>query len=77
MSSIKINSSNGHIEVDLDRAANMFGGDKGKDFYIPIRKNKSKEAQDIIDRLLAQSRAGFEPSDSDIRAIYDMIDPSP
>jgi hypothetical protein len=76
VSSIKTNATTNHIEIDLDRMANSFGGDDGKDFYIPIRKGKDKEAQEIIDRMLTQSRSGFPPSDKDIRDLYALIDPT-
>lgn len=70
--SVKFNESNSHIEVDLDRAANMFGGESGKDFYIPIKSGKLREAKMLVDKLLGGVAA---PSETDATVLFDMINP--
>jgi hypothetical protein len=71
VSSIKVNSNNAHLEVDLDWMANM----KVPDVYIPLKRAKVNDAKLLIERLLTRSRGGFAPSDMDARELFDMIDP--
>lgn len=72
ISSVKVNESNNHIEVDLDWSANHMGGDAGKDFYLPIKRGKLREAKDLVDRMMSGTHA---PSRSDAQTLYDLIDP--
>jgi len=68
--SVKVNSSNSHLEIDLDFAANL----KYSDVYMPIKKGKISTAKDLIERMMTQGRAGYPPSDADAEALFDMID---
>lgn len=74
LKSIKINSNNNHVEVDLDRLANLTKD--GADFYIPLKKGKAQEAQTLIDRIMRESEAGQAPSKADAQALFDLIDPA-
>lgn len=69
--SVKVNPSNGHLEIDLDFAANVAGN---PDMYMPIKRGKTNEAQQLVERLMTQGRGGFPPSDADAVALFDMID---
>ncbi|MBK8252240.1 MAG: hypothetical protein IPK82_06175 [Polyangiaceae bacterium] len=70
--SVKANESNSHLEVDLDGAANMFGGEAGKDFYLQIKRGKLREARELADKLL---NSQYAPSRTDAQVLFDMIDP--
>ncbi|MEZ4297439.1 MAG: hypothetical protein R3B70_20925 [Polyangiaceae bacterium] len=70
--SVKANESNNHLEVDLDGAANMFGGEAGKDFYLQIKRGKLREAKALAEKLLNGQLA---PSRTDATQLFDMIDP--
>jgi len=72
INSVKVNESNNHIEVDLDWSANNMGGDAGKDFYLPIKRGKLREAKEIVDRMMG---GGHAPVRADITSLFDMIDP--
>lgn len=69
---IKANESTSHVEVDLDNMANRFGGEAGKDFYVPIKRGKLREAKELIDKLMI---GGHGPSLSEAQQLFDMIDP--
>ncbi len=73
INSVKVNEHLSHIEVDLDWAANKLGGDAGQDFFLPIRRGKLRTAKDIVDRMMSGIA---EPSESDVRELFDLIDPS-
>ena len=70
--SVKTNESNSHLEIDLDGAANMFGGDAGKDFYLQVKRGKLREAHELAQKLLSSL---YAPSRNDAQILYDMIDP--
>jgi hypothetical protein len=72
VSSVKVNPANGHLEIDLDRAANFTGH---PDMYMPLKKGKIEAAKQFVEHLLTQSQAGFPPSDRDAQELFDMIDP--
>ena len=72
ISGIKANESTNHLECDLDWAANKFGGEAGKDFFIPIKRGKLREAKEIIDKLMI---GGHGPSRSEAQQLFDLIDP--
>jgi hypothetical protein len=69
--SVKINQSSARLEVDLDWLANT----KFPDVYMPIRRAKLREATDLLEKILRESNNGFPPSQSDIQALFDLIDP--
>lgn len=71
ISSIKANESSNVLECDLDWAANKFGGEAGKDFFIPIKRGKLREAKMLADKLL---NGAHGPSRSEAQELYDMID---
>ncbi len=71
ISGIKANESTNHLECDLDWAANKFGGEAGKDFFIPIKRGKLREAKALADKLMAGAHG---PSRSEAQELYDMID---
>ena len=75
VSKIWLDQSKNQIMVDLDWSANKFGGEGGADFYLPIKRGKGQQAEELAQRMIGQSRAGFAPSDSDAVALFDMIDP--
>jgi hypothetical protein len=70
--SINVNSTNAHLEVDLDWMANT----KYPDVFIPLKRGKVHEAKALIERVLTRSRSGFGPTSSDAQELFDMIDPS-
>ena len=76
VSKIWVDESTGRLMVDLDWSANKFGGDAGADFYMPVRKGKRREAEELAQRLIHQSRAGFAPSDADAELLFSYIDPA-
>lgn len=69
---VKTDESANHICVDLDWAAHKFGGEAGKDFYIPIKRGKLREAYELVNKLLIGQHG---PSRSEAQELYDMIDP--
>jgi hypothetical protein len=70
--SVKVNESTSHIEVDLDWAANRLGGEAGKDFYVPIKRGKTREAKSIIDKMMI---GDHPPGHTEAQALFDLIDP--
>lgn len=72
VSSITMNETASHLLVDLDWAANKFGGEAGKDFAVPIKRGKLREAKVLIDKLMV---GGHGPSRSEAMELYDLIDP--
>ncbi len=71
ISSITVNESVSHLQIDLDWSANKFGGEAGKDFYIPIKRGKLRDAKVLVDKLMANQHA---PSRSEAVELYDLID---
>jgi hypothetical protein len=71
ITSIKVNPSNNHLEIDLDGAANFFGY---ADMYIPLKPQSIEEAKDLIAQLMARSDQRLPPSDADAQHLFDMID---
>ena len=69
---ITANDASSHIEVDLGNLANRIGGAAGKDFYVPIKRGKLREAKGLIDRMMA---GDDPPSRGEAEALFDMIDP--
>ncbi|MFO0592399.1 MAG: hypothetical protein U0441_32950 [Polyangiaceae bacterium] len=72
VSSITMNESTSQLWVDLDWAANKFGGEAGKDFAVPIRRGKLRDAKVLIDKLMI---GGHGPSRSEAQELFDLIDP--
>jgi hypothetical protein len=70
--SVRVNERTSHIELDLDWAAHTFGGDAGKDFFLPIRRDKLREALELVNVLMRGDRA---PSTTDAQKLYELIDP--
>jgi pentatricopeptide repeat protein len=70
--SVKVNETTSHIEVDLDWSAHKFGGEAGKDFFIPIKRGKSREAKEMVDKMM---RGDHAPDITDAQHLYDLIDP--
>jgi len=70
--SVRVNESASHIEVDLDWTANRLGGDAGKDFFVPIKRGKTREAKGIIDKMMI---GDHEPTPSEAQSLFDLIDP--
>jgi hypothetical protein len=70
--SVHTNESTSHLEVDLDWAAHKFGGDAGKDFFIPIKRGRLREAKNIVDKMMQGDHA---PSRTEAQSLYDLIDP--
>lgn len=60
------------LECDFDWAANR----KVPDFYIPLRREKQKEAHDLVTRLRNEIDSGFPSGRTEISALYGCIDPS-
>lgn len=75
VSKVWVDRANGRLMVDLDWSANKFGGDAGADFYMPIQKDRYQQAEELVQRLISQSRAGFAPSEADAETLYSYIDP--
>jgi hypothetical protein len=69
---VSVNTNNNHLEVTLDGMAHFAGN---ADVYLPIKKDKVNEAKLLVERMMTQSASGYPPSDTDARALYDMIDP--
>lgn len=69
---VTVNESSSHLEIDLDWSANKFGGEAGKDFFIPIKRGKLREAKGLADKLLVGQH---EPSLSEAKELFDLIDP--
>ncbi len=70
--SVKINESNSSLEVDLDMVANF----KYPDVYMPIKRARLGDAKDLLAKILRDSNAGFPPSNADVTALFDLIDPA-
>ncbi|MFO0760511.1 MAG: hypothetical protein U0359_28785 [Byssovorax sp.] len=70
--SVKINQSNAHLEVDLDWLANT----KFPDVYMPIKRARLHDATELLAKILRESNNGFPPSNADVQALFDMIDPA-
>ncbi len=69
---VRANESTSHLEVELDWSAHNFGGDAGKDFYLPIKRGKLREAKELVDKMFTATHA---PSQTQAQQLYDMIDP--
>jgi hypothetical protein len=69
--SVSVSVTTGHLEVDLDWAANL----KFPDVYMPIKKGKAEMAKHLIENLMSKSKQGYAPSQSDATALFDLIDP--
>lgn len=69
---VKTNESSNHIEFDLDWAAHKFGGEAGKDFCIPIKRGKLREAFELVNKLLTGQHA---PTRSEAQELFDLLDP--
>jgi len=76
VSKVWVDGSSGRLMIDLDWSANKFGGDAGADFYMPVRKDKFHQAEELAQRMISQSRAGFAPSDGDAELLFSFIDPA-
>lgn len=70
---VEVNLTNGHLEVALDGMAHFAGN---PDVFLPIKRNKINDAKILVERMLRQEESGFAPNDTDIGALYDMIDPT-
>ena len=68
---VEVNLTTGHIEVSLDGAAHFAGN---SDVFLPIKRAKLNEAKLLLERMMTQSHSGFEPSEADATALFDMID---
>jgi hypothetical protein len=68
---VEVNPSTGHLEIKLDGSAHFFGK---PDFYMPIRSGKINDAQAIVRKITGEINQGTEPSDSDVQALFDLID---
>ncbi len=70
VSSARVNETTGQLEVDLDWLANRTRD--GKDFSIPIKRAKLRDAKVIVERWFSTAT---RPSHADIQELFDMIDP--
>jgi hypothetical protein len=70
---VEVNLNNSHLEVTLDGMAHFAGN---PDVYLPIKRAKLMQAKDLVEKMMRDSDHGFPPSDTDGRALFDMIDPS-
>ena len=68
---VKLNPSNGHLEIDLDWMANAAGF---PDVYMPIKRGKFNDAKAIVEKMLKDIGHGFAPGDSDAQMLFDSID---
>jgi hypothetical protein len=69
---VTVNPTSCHLEIVLDGAAHFFGK---PDFYIPLKRAKVDAAKQLVEKMIREIDTGFAPSDADIQALYDMIDP--
>ncbi len=70
---VQVNLSTGHLEVDLDWMANSAGN---PDVFLPIKRGKAEPAKILVERMMRQSAAGYEPSPADVKELFDLIDPA-
>lgn len=70
--SVRVNLTTAHLEIDLNGVANMAGH---PDMYIPIKRDKLDAATGLVERMMRQSNNGYAPSSTDVRELFDMIDP--
>lgn len=70
---VTVNLTTAHLEIVLDGAAHFFGK---PDFYIPLQRGKINDAKHLVEKMIRDIDTGFIPSDADIQALYDMIDPA-
>ncbi len=70
---VTVNLTNAHLEIVLDGAAHFVGK---PDFFIPLKRGKINDAKLLVEKMIRDIDTGFMPSDTDIQALYDMIDPS-
>ncbi len=69
---VEVNLTTGHLEVTLDWLAHA----KVSDFYIPLKRSKIRDAKELVEKMLREMDGGFAPSETDVGALYDMIDPA-
>lgn len=74
VSGIKVDESQSHLLIDLDWSANRLGGESGKDFYLPIKRGKLGDAKALSEKML---RSSFNPSNGEMKELFDMIDVTP
>lgn len=70
---VEVNVTTGHLEVTLDGMAH-FGGNP--DVFLPIKRGKMDSAKSLVERMMRQSDSGYPPSDTDVKELFDMIDPA-
>ena len=71
--SVDMNTTTSHLEVKLDWAAHHFGGGAGQDFYLPIKRDRQREAKTIADAIWHGQSA---PTEQDAKKLFDIIDPA-
>ena len=67
---VKVDTANRQIKVDLDWAANL----KVPDFYIPVKASRVVEAREVTARLWNNMQAQIAPGKNDTEALYNLID---
>ena len=72
VSSIKLDTDDFAIKVDLDWTANNLGGTP--DFQIPIQSKMLAEASEIVSLLKSDSERGQAPSRSTADRLFNCID---
>ena len=71
--SVTMNTTTSHLEVRLDSKAHFFGGSAGQDFFLPIKRDKQREALALAERVWHGNTA---PTEQDAKQLFDMLDPS-
>lgn len=74
VSSIKLDTHDYAVKVDLDWAANNLGGTP--DFQIPILSKMLSEAAEIVSQLKSDAERGQAPSRSTAERLFNCIDVS-
>jgi len=69
--SIKVDTSQKVIAVDLDFAANLAGH---ADFTVPLLGSRVMEAKDIVRKIWADADRGLPPSESAITSLWECLD---
>jgi hypothetical protein len=69
---VQVNMSTGHLEVGLDGMAHFAGN---PDVFLPIKRAKLEAAKALVERMMRQSGSGYAPSETDVKELFDMIDP--
>lgn len=71
ISSIKLNEDEARLEIRFNRGPSLISY---PDTYVPIRRDRLKEAAPLVEKLLTGASRNTRPSKEDVEAFFDVVD---